>query len=332
MPEIRQNMATKEWVIIATERAKRPEDFVSSDQELTEDRAEWSENCPFCPGNEEPAPAEIMRVPLEGDWLLRVVKNKYPALNQQGERVRSYDGVHRWMSGVGYHEVIIESRRHNSCPALEKPEEVARTFKAFQDRALAMSQDNRIEYIIPFKNHGKSAGSSLVHPHAQIVGLPMVPRYARGRTESAMQFFDDMGVCVYCHMLKDELTTGDRIVAENDHFAAFVLYAAFSPFHIWVLPKQHISSFLFASNYQLEALADILRTILRKFYYGLGDPAYNYVIRTAPTRDFGTDYSHWYVSIVARVTKTAGFELGSGMFINTALPEENAAFLRSIEA
>lgn len=331
MPEIRQNMATKEWVIIASERAKRPEDFISTDHDLTANRAEWVAGCPFCPGNEEPAPMEILRIPKKGEWLLRVVQNKYPALSCEGERLRSYDGVHRWMSGVGYHEVIIESRRHNTCPALEEPEEVTRTLKAFQDRALAMSQDARIEYIIPFKNHGKSAGSSLVHPHAQIVGLPMVPRNVRSRAESAMQFFDDSGECVFCRMLADELASGERIVTENEHFVAFVLYAAFSPFHMWILPKQHMSSFLFAGQYQLESLAEILRTVLRKIYYGLGDPAYNYVIRTAPTRDFASDYLHWYVSVVARVTKTAGFELGSGMFINTALPEANAVFLRSVE-
>ena len=329
MPELRQNIATKEWVIIATERAKRPEEFVQPPRPLTEDRPEWETNCPFCPGHEE-LDLEVMRIPEDGPWQLRVVRNKYPALQREGERVRTFDGVHRQISGVGYHEVLIESPRHNTCPALESPAEVTLTLETFKIRGREIAQDPRIDQIIYFKNHGEGAGTSLAHPHTQIIGVPIVPHSIRDRTEEALRYFADTGRCVFCHMLADELKAVDRIVAESDHFVAFVLYAAFSPFHLWILPRRHESNFLDVTAHELVDLGQLLRRVLRKIYVGLRDPAYNYVIRSAPLRDPGPEYLHWYVTVIPRVTRTAGFELGSGMFINTALPEVSAEFLRSV--
>jgi len=329
MPELRQNIATKEWVIIATERAKRPEEFVQSPRPLTEDLPEWEASCPFCPGNEEPG-LEVMRVPAHGPWQLRVVSNKYPALQREGGRVRTFDGVHRQISGVGYHEVLIEAPHHNTCPALESATEVALMLKTFEIRGREISQDSRTEQIIYFKNHGEHAGTSLVHPHTQLIGLPIVPYSIRSRVEEARRYFDDTGRCAFCHMLADELKEGIRIVAEGEHFVAFILYAAFSPFHLWILPRRHESSFLNATAYELDDLGQLLHQVLRKLYIGLRDPDYNYVIRAAPVRDPGYEYLHWYITIVPRVTRSAGFELGSGMFINTALPEASAAFLRGV--
>ena len=331
MPEIRQNMATKEWVIIATERAHRPQEFTQQERELTESRPEWDPNCPFCPGNEEPEPMEQMRIPAEGPWQLRVVLNKYPALSLEGERVRSFDGIYRRLTGVGRHEVLIETPRHNTCPALESPEEVARTIWAFQARGLDFAHDPRIEHIVYFKNHGPRAGTSLAHPHTQIVGLPMVPYYIRCRAEEARRYFDDTGNCVFCEIWREELDAGERIITQNEHFIAFIPYAAFSPFHTWIFPRRHNPNFLDATGEEIEALGHILRDVLRRLYIGLHDPDYNYVIRSAPLYDIGREYLHWYVTIIPRVTQTAGFEMGSGMFINTALPEESAAFLRDVD-
>jgi UDPglucose--hexose-1-phosphate uridylyltransferase len=331
MPELRQNMATKEWVIIATERARRPSDFVQPSRTLTEARPEWDAACPFCPGNEE-NDLEVMRIPSHGPWQVRIVGNKYPALQRYGERMRTFDGVHRQISGVGYHEVVIEAARHNTCAALETPDEVALTLEAFKIRNKEIAQDPRIEQIICFKNHGERAGTSLAHPHAQMVALPIVPFAIRTRIEEARRYFDDTGQCAFCHMLSEEMKARSRIVAENDSFVAFVLYAAFSPFHIWIMPRHHKSSFLHASAQELADLGVILRQVLRKYYLGLRDPDYNFVIRTAPLHDPGDDYLHWYVTLVARVTSTAGFEMGSGMYINTTLPEHSAEFLRSVTA
>jgi UDPglucose--hexose-1-phosphate uridylyltransferase len=330
MPEIRQNMATKEWVIIATERAKRPEAFIQARREYVADRPTHVANCPFCPGNEE-LDLETLRLNNGDDWFVRVVRNRYPALSEEGQRVRHFDGVYRSISGVGHHEVVVESRRHNTSPALETQEEVEYTLRAFQARGKVFLHTSRIEHVIFFKNHGSTAGASLQHPHAQILALPMVPYSIRARSEEALRYFDDHGTCAFCEMCRYEEQEKIRIVHESEHFTAFVPYAAFSPFHVWIVPKQHRASFLHASDQEINDLAYIKQLVLKKVHYGLNDPDYNYVIRTAPHRDSLAEHLHWYVSIVPRVTHTAGFELGSGMFINTALPEESAAFLRSVQ-
>jgi UDPglucose--hexose-1-phosphate uridylyltransferase len=330
MPEIRQSVVTKEWVIISTERAKRPEEFAGQERPLTESLPEYEEGCPFCPGNEEPG-LEVMRTPQTGAWQVRVVRNKYPALSREGGRKRHFDGVHRKVSGIGWHEVIVECPRHNACPALETPEEVALTLKTFQMRGLEIARDPRIEHVIFFKNHGPAAGTSLQHPHTQLIALPIVPYDVRTRTEEARRYFDDTGECVFCFNWQGEASAGSRIVFESANFVAFVPYAAFSPFHLWIFPRRHQPTFLTATEEELDDLGRVLRTVLRKLYFGLRDPDYNYVIRSAPLHDPGRDYLHWYLTIVPRITRTAGFEMGSGMFINTSLPEESAGFLRSIE-
>jgi len=199
MPELRQNLATREWVIIATERAKRPEEFVQPQKDRVEDRPAFAERCPFCPGNEE-LDLERLRIPAEGDWLLRVVRNRYPALQEEGERARRFEDSNCSISGVGHHEVVVESRLHNTCPALETEAEVERTLQAFQLRGLALRTDTRVEQVVYFKNHGSTAGASLLHPHTQLLGLPVVPYTVRTRMEEARRYFDDQGVCVFCRM------------------------------------------------------------------------------------------------------------------------------------
>jgi UDPglucose--hexose-1-phosphate uridylyltransferase len=330
MPELRQNIASKEWVVIATERATRPEELAQPPRPTTEDRPKWEEGCPFCPGNEE-LDLEVMRIPERDPWQLRVVRNKYPALQLEGERMRIFEGVHRQISGVGYHEVLVESPLHNTCPALESAIEVSLMLEAFKIRGREIAQDQRIEQIIYFKNHGDRAGTSLVHPHTQLIGLPIVPYSIRARAEEARRYFDDTGRCVLCHMLSEELKDGQRVVAMSKFFAAFIPYAALSPFHIWILPRRHESNYLNATAHELADLGGLMRTVLRKLYVGLRDPDHNYVIRSAPLHDLGPEYLHWYVTIVPRVTRSAGFELGSGMFINVALPETSAAFLREVD-
>ncbi|HIC87953.1 MAG TPA: galactose-1-phosphate uridylyltransferase [Anaerolineae bacterium] len=331
MSEIRQNLVTKEWVIIATERAHRPEEFVHATRPLTETRPVWEPGCPFCPGNEEGTPAELLRLPPTGPWQIRVVLNKYPALKYDAELIRHSDGIYRSITGAGHHEIIIESPRHNTTIALQAPAETTLALHASRSRGRFFAKDPRVEQIIFFKNHGPRAGTSLVHPHAQVIALPIVPHSLRTRAEEARRYFDDTGECALCRMYQDELHDKVRLVAENQGFVAFILYAAFSPFPLWIVPRRHEPSFLNATDQELEDLADIMYTVLRKLYIGLKDPDYNYVIRSAPLHDPGLGYLHWYVSIIPRVSRSAGFELGSGMFINTSLPEESAAFLRSVQ-
>lgn len=327
MSELRQNLATKEWVIIATERAKRPHEFAESANKACGQGPEWEESCPFCPGNEE-TDLEVLRVPSQEPWQVRIVGNRYPALTPHAKLEREYRGLVRKISGAGYHEVIVESPIHNTCAALQTPEECAIVYQTLIDRAWMVQNDPRIEYILFFKNHGRRAGASLMHPHAQMVALPIVPNEVRVRADEARHHFDEAGTCAFCEMLDQELAQQTRIVLESEHFVAFVPYAAVSPFHIWVMPRAHISSFLYAQAEEVADLANVMHTVLRKLYIGLNNPDFNYVIRTAPIRDLGAPYLHWYITIVPRLSYAAGFELGSGIYINASLPEECAQFLR----
>lgn len=328
MAELRQNLATREWVIIARERARRPNAYVeASDRLRTHERAECDPGCPFCPGNEE-LDLEVWREPAGPGWQTRIVRNKYPALIENGSLMRHFNGVERSITGFGYHEVLVEHPFHNTTLALMTDEEVRAVLQMYLRRGQQIAADPRIEQIVFFKNHGERAGASLLHAHSQVVGLPIVPSDIRHRIEEARRFFDDTGQCVFCTMLADELMRRERLVAVNERFAAFVLYAASSPFHIWIVPRQHRASFLHVSEEELAYLAPLLRDVLFRLYAHLNDPDFNLLIRSTPTKEPENGYFHWYIAIIPRLSRSAGLELGSGVWINPSLPEECAAFLR----
>ncbi|NJP06521.1 MAG: galactose-1-phosphate uridylyltransferase [Chloroflexaceae bacterium] len=330
MSELRQNIATKEWVIIASERARRPNSYAEpGDRILSEELPEYDAGCPFCPGNEE-HDLEVESIPELSNWQTRVVRNKYPALMHEGMPDRFSNGVRRRIHGVGYHEVVVLHPKHNMTIALMRPWEVSMAFATMQRRARVMANDPRIEQIVIFKNHGQRAGASLLHPHCQIIALPVVPSNIRSRLEEARRYFDDNGHCIFRAILEDELDSGERIVAMNEHFVAFVLYASASPFHMWIIPRQHRASFQDASDEEIASLGEIMQNVLNRVYVGLRDPDYNFMIRSAPIRDSRSISFHWYISLVLRLSRVAGFELGSGMYINPTVPEVCAAFLRDL--
>jgi UDPglucose--hexose-1-phosphate uridylyltransferase len=329
MPELRQNIITREWVIVAKERTKRPHEFVHQKDPAPETPS-YDPTCPFCVGNEDQTVGETYRYPKDGDWRIRVVTNKFPALSREGERVWNISGVFRSMSGVGFHEVVVEHRRHDLSPALYSVDDLACILDAFRRRYTELKKDPRIEAVIIFKNHGESAGTSLVHPHAQIAATPIVPTQIRRRLEEAIRFFDETGECVFCTTLRSEMHDGSRIITANDRFVAFLPYAALSPFHLWIFPVRHTSSYDAINDEEISALAATLKTVLLKIYRGLNNPDYNFSIRSIPAREGQREYFHWYLTIVPRIARTAGFEIGSGMYINPALPEESAQFLREV--
>jgi UDPglucose--hexose-1-phosphate uridylyltransferase len=330
MPELRQNPATKEWVIIAFERAKRPEDVHPPSVPAATDRA----NCPFCPGNELMTPGEILAYrdagsqPDTAGWWVRIIPNKFPALTPKGnpERIKIDDYFSR-MDGLGRHEVLIESPDHETPLALMDRKQVEEIFFAYRDRFISLSKDPRFEMILIFKNHGVAAGTSLFHPHSQIVATPVTPINIRHRLEEAMHYFDDNGKCVYCDMIIKEKKAKERIIMETDNFIALEPFASSSPFETWILPKRHDSSFAYILPEVTKELAHVMRSVLLKIYRILNNPDFNYVIRSAPLHENVLEYYHWFVQIFPRVSTTAGFELGSGIYINTVIPEIAAKFL-----
>jgi UDPglucose--hexose-1-phosphate uridylyltransferase len=290
--------------------------------------------CPFCPGNEHLAGPEIYarRDPPNAAWRTRVVANKFPALRIEEDHHRREEGaLFRVMGGCGAHEVIIESPDHDRRLAHQPVEQVEAVLGTLQARFNDLMRDARFQTIVVFKNHGEGAGTSLRHPHWQLIATPVVPRLLRLKHAVATDYFDQTGKCLYCVLLEEELACGERIVAQNDLFAAIVPYAAHVPFETWILPKSHQASFGWMPSQQMRPLAGILKTVLQKLHAGLDDPDFNLTINTAPRGDEDKEYFLWHAAIRPRLTTPAGFELGSGMSINPMLPEEAARALREVE-
>jgi UDPglucose--hexose-1-phosphate uridylyltransferase len=330
MPELRHNIITHEWVIIATERAKRPDQFV---KKATEKKTLLARvpTCPFCPGNEKMTPAETYVVSDTKGWRVRVTPNKFPALAYEGEALRTVQGIRRTIAGVGIHEVIIETPEHNKTMAELEDRQVETIVQTYLDRFKFASADPRVEQVTIFKNHGESAGTSIEHPHSQVIAAPVITSQLRDRLINSLRHFDEYGECIFCHVLALELQEGVRVVQETEHFVSFIQYAALTPFAMLIMPRRHMACFAEMTDAQAADLARNLRRTLAKLYRGLQDPDFNFTIRTAPTEYAGVKYYHWYVSIIPRLTKMAGFELGSGMFINVSLPENDAGYLRGIK-
>jgi UDPglucose--hexose-1-phosphate uridylyltransferase len=322
--ELRQDPSTRNWVVVAPERSRRPDVF-----RRTGERPARAGACPLCPGREAETPAETWRLSgPNGEWRVRVVPNKFPALADDGGARRrvSAEGFVT-MAGIGRHEVIIESRDHTGDLALADDAAVRAVLEAYRARYRALRAGGTA-VIITFRNHGPAAGTSLDHPHSQIVAAPVVPLEIRHRFDVAMQHYDDLGTCLYVDILERELRDGRRIVLEDPKFVAFQPFASASPFETWIMPRFHQPSFGDATDDTLDGLAPVLRRVLGGLSRELGDPDYNYVVDSAPPGDEGREYFVWHVRIVPRLSTPAGFELGSGMRINPSPPEDTAAALR----
>lgn len=329
MSLLRFDPTTADWVVFAPSRKLRPHE---SRPQAKPAQAVTPANCPFCPGNESLTPPEIYRVPQHGDsgsgWRVRVVSNKFPALRiEESPRRVTEDHIFQYMGGCGAHEVVVESPDHGLPLAQQPVEQIECVLKTLQWRYQDLMRDHRFQTVVIFKNHGEEAGTSLAHPHWQLIATPVVPRLLRVMHFEAIEYFDRTGDCLYCELLKSELAWGKRIIASNEHFVAFMPYASHSPFETWLLPLDHQPSFRLVPEHRLNSLAALLKEVLLKLYTALDNPAYNLTIDDVPRGDEDKDYFLWHIRIVPRLTTPAGFELGSGMSINTVLPEEAAAFL-----
>lgn len=329
MSLFRLDATSNDWVIFAPERVKRPHDFTK------EGAASHVQDglCPFCPGNEHLAGPEIYSIRTTAtEWQVRVIANKFPALRIEEDNRRQREGhLFASMGGCGAHEVIIESPDHDRFLAHQPVEHIERVLQALRARFQDLMRDTRFQTIVIFKNHGERAGTSLRHPHWQLIATPVVPRLLRLKHAVATDYFDRSGRCVYCTLLEDELAFQKRVLVENAEFAAILPYASHVPFEIAIYPKAHCSSFGLIDASLLRPLAEICREVLGKLHLGLGNPDFNVTINTAPRGDESKGYFLWHIQIMPRLTTPAGFELGSGMFINTVLPEAATRFLRDVE-
>ncbi len=332
MSEIRQDPTTREWVIIASERAKRPRDFLR--RQARPEPPAFLATCPFCPGNEGMTPPEILTYQdsHNNSWRVRAFANRFPALTSQGSSQRRDDGFFLGMNGIGAHEVIVESPQHNKFLAFMNDSEVADILRAYQERYNLLSRLPYVALVIIFKNHGPRAGTSLEHPHSQIVATPVVPRHIRTQYEIATHYYDNTGKCLFADLLERELKDARRIIMETEYFVTFHPFASHNAFETWICPRDSGASFGNITERKRQELAHVLRLNLLKLYRALNSPDFNYVIDSAPGEHEFDRYYRWHLRIVPRLTEIAGFEIGSGIHINTALPEETAAFIRDLAA
>ncbi len=339
MSELRHDPLSKRWVIIATERSRRPEDFLPSPAPFPEPKF-----CPFCPGSEDKTPPEITAIRPHGSvpngpgWEARVFPNKYPALTIEGDIDRRGVGMYDRMRGIGAHEVIVESPRHEEHLADMDSAHLERVLALCQDRLRDLARDARFKYSLLFKNHGAAAGAALSHPHLQIISTPVTPREISVELESARQHYHVKERCIYCDLLRDEIEARERVVILDEHFVVLAPYASRFPFETIVIPRRHRHSFAEEPRPVLGALARCLQDLLGRLKSVLRDPPYNFVFHTSPNTDtlvrrrnywdtLPFDF-HWHIEVLPRLTRVAGFEWGTGFYINPTSPEEAAAFLR----
>lgn len=328
MPELRQDMVTGKWVVVATDRAMRPHDFSACRVAvLSEPR-----DCPFCPGNEIQTPLELYAVrpespePNTPGWLVRVVPNKFPAFVTGAAAPRGSQEFPR-RPASGSHEVIIHSPDHYEGLALLSPEQVELVLRVYRQRYGANSANEDVRYIHLAVNYGKESGASLEHPHSQLFGAPLVPTLVHEELAGASWHMGKRDECVLCRMVEEELAAGDRMIVENEAFVAFAPFASRFPFEVWIVPRGHRESFGDIDDSELTGFAWILRDVLQRIHSRFENPAYNYYIHTAPCDGSEYPYYHWHLEMVPKLTTPGAFELGTSMWINVTTPEHAAAFL-----
>ncbi len=331
MSELRRDPIIGRWVIIAMERAKRPTDFQGEPPEPP------GAFCPFCEGHEDKTPPEIIAyrapgtAPNRPGWRLRVVPNKFPALQIEGSLDKCGVGVYDRMNGIGAHEVIIESPQHHSTITALSEREIQDVLWAYRDRLTDLKRDIRFTYGMVFKNVGRTAGASLEHSHSQLIMLPTVPRTVADEMRGAKVFYDYRGRCIFCDIVSQEIEAGSRVVLEGENFLCYEPYAARFPFETWILPRRHMSHYEDIEKLGTEELAHCLKTALLKIEKALNGPPYNYIIHTSPFDVGAIEHYHWHIEIIPRVTRVAGFEWGTGFYINPVPPEAAAEYLRNVQ-
>ena len=331
MVELRRDPIRNRWVIINTNRII---DYNSN--EITHKHID-EKSCPFCYGNEYMTPFPIVAHDKMGHpatdkkWDIRVIPNKSPVLAVEGDLKRTPDGMFDLMTGIGANEVIIETSDHNKQVYSFTNEEFANVIKVLQGRIKDLKNDTRFEYILPFKNYGYKAGEVICHSNTQLIAMPIIPKVVKEEMENSKKYYEVKERCLLCDIILQELKDKKRIVCENNNFVAFTPFASMTPFEVWILPKEHIEDFRNINDRKVYELSQISIEVFKKLYQALNDPAYNMVMHIFPLKQDFIPYYHWHIEIVPKILQTTGFELGTGIKVNSVLPEEAAKFLRGIE-
>jgi UDPglucose--hexose-1-phosphate uridylyltransferase len=332
MPELRRDPIVGRWVIVDTDHPNHPQDYEY------EPHKPQGVVCPFCYGNEAMTPPEIeaIREPNTNrntpGWQVRVVPNKFPALQIEGELEKRGVGIYDMSNGVGAHEVLIETPYHNKDIPDLLNSEIEGFLSMYCRRALDLAKDKRFKYIMVFKNFGAAAGASLEHPHTQMIALPMVPKNAHEELKGAHSYFEYRERCVFCDIIREEMQESDRIVLENKHFLSFCPFVSRFPFEIWIIPKKHNGLFCHMPDEEIPALASILKDTIAKLKVLFPNLSYNFLVHSSPINGDGdTEGYHWHIEFMPKLTRVAGFEWGTGFYIVSTPPELAAEYLKKVK-
>lgn len=339
MSELRKDIVNGRWVILASERSKRPDDFRPAGTEKGEEIPAF---CPFCEGNESKTPPEVASLrkhgtrPNQPGWRVRTVPNKFPALTRGLPPERHDEGIFQWMDGVGVHEVVIENPSHPR-ELLDLPlGHIQDVLATYRERVRSIEEEFQYKYVHVFKNKGREAGASLSHPHSQIVATPIIPKQVNEELYSCERLHRQFGECIFCRIIREETLIGQRLVAKNNHFCVVTPFAPRFPFELRVYPLRHSPWFSRSTKRELRSLAETIKTTLSKLREVLADPPYNFYIHQAPNPNLPHDAwvnlersYHWHMEIIPVLTRVAGFEWGTGFYINPVPPETAAVFLRN---
>ncbi|MFP3985537.1 MAG: galactose-1-phosphate uridylyltransferase [Candidatus Bathyarchaeia archaeon] len=334
--EIRKDYLLNRWVAIATERKRRPTDYIRKEPSAqTADRS----SCPFCPGNERMTPpAVLVYLKRKGcivkehdtdglrhkDWLIRCVSNLYPAFSPPKKGEKNELG-----KAVGHHEVFVESPNHNEHPGVAETSQLIHVVNGYVDRLKALSSKPYVKYVSIFRNHGREAGASLSHTHSQIIATAVTPIVLSEELKTSKEFYETCGKCVFCEILQKEKGSS-RFIWENQSFVAFAPWAAVNPLEFWIAPKAHQATLLDMDRKSVNDLADALKTCLAALKLLLNDPPYNYGFHITPNMEEAGKYYHWHLEIYPKLSIWAGFEKSTGMYINVVPPEDAAQDLRQV--
>ena len=338
--ELRKDYLLDRWVVIATERSRRPTDLSKPKAAPAK-----TDTCPMCVGNENMTPPAVMlyikengeikrsQDPPTGErrknWLVRVIPNLYPAFSppkQPVDTAKIIKSDYLW-DAVGHHEVIIESPNHGEDPADAELPQLELVIKAYVDRFRELNAKPYVKYVSIFRNHGLEAGASLSHAHSQIIASPMVPTTVREEQKASQTFYEDHGKCIFCDIIEGE-TQGPRLISEDEDFVVLAPYASINPMEFWILPKRHASNILNLSTAELAAFAKTLKGSLKALKDLVNDPPYNYGIHLSLDPEAQDSY-HWHLEVYPKLATWAGFEKSTGCYINTVTPETAAESLRN---
>lgn len=329
MADLRRDPIVGRWVIVDTDHPAKPEDY-GHEQFIPK-----GENCPFCYGSENMTPPEIDSVrdlhtqPNTPGWQVRVVPNKFPALQVEGDLDRRGLGIYDMSNGVGAHEVLIETPYHNKDIPDYLNEEVEKIIGMYIRRTLDLEKDKRFKYIMIFRNYGSAAGASLEHPHTQIIALPMVPKNVMEELKGSQDYFEYRERCIFCDIIRQELQDKERIIVENKYFLAFFPFVSRFPFETWIIPKKHNGRFCYMPHEELSYFSSILKETITKLKQVFPNLSYNYIIHTSPINgEGGVESYHWHLEFMPKLTRVAGFEWGSGFYLVPTPPEVAVSYIK----